>query len=237
VDNALNRLQQDGDLEKGVAAGFLLRNWPPALPEWSTKNVRDAFFASPQFPRLLFPDAIKETIARGVSNGQIAYATKRGDGHFEPFNFEMPLNSLEVEISEDVCILTREAAMAYREAVKAVAAGVLPAPVPTGAGAVPVGGPSSGQTPVPVPVPGDDDTPIIGQTDFLRKLTWTGEIPPKLWINFYTKVLSKHATDSSLKLKVTFESSPISGLSKEKIEETRTALKELGLGGGELKSE
>ena len=98
VDHALNRLQQDGDVEKGVAAGFLLPNWPPALPEWSTKNVRDAFFASPQFPRLLFPDAIKETIARGVSNGQIAYASKRGDGHYEPFNFETPLNSLEVEI-------------------------------------------------------------------------------------------------------------------------------------------
>ncbi len=37
--------------------------WPPAVPEWSTKGVRDAFFASPQFPRLLFPDEIKETIA------------------------------------------------------------------------------------------------------------------------------------------------------------------------------
>lgn len=237
VDHALNRLQQDGDVEKGVAAGFLLRNWPPALPEWSTKNVRDAFFASPQFPRLLFPDAIKETIARGVSNGQIAYATKRGDGHYEPFNFETPLNSLEVEISEDVCILTRDAAMAYREAVKAAAAGVLPMPTPTGTGATPAGGSTTGQTPVPVPVPGDDDAPITGQTDFLRKLTWSGEIPPKLWINFYTKVLSKHATDSSLKLKVTFESSPTSGISKEKIEETRTALKELGLGNGELKSE
>jgi len=56
-------------------------------------------------------------------------------------------------------------------------------------------------------------------------------------MNFYTKVLSKHATDTSLKLKVTFESSPAAGISKERIEETRTALKELGLGNGELKSE
>jgi hypothetical protein len=56
-------------------------------------------------------------------------------------------------------------------------------------------------------------------------------------MNFFTKVLSKHATDRGLKLKVTIETSPSSGISKEKIEETRAALKELGLGGGELRSE
>lgn len=242
VDNVINRLQQDGDVEKGVAAGFLLRNWPPALPEWSTRNVRDAFFASPQFPRLLFPDAIKDTIARGVSNGQIAYAGKHGDGHFEPFVFEQALNADDVEISEDVFILTREAAVNYRDAVKATASGEKPAVTVTiPAGSTPVDG-----TPPPfapalggatVPVPSDDEVTVGGQTDFFRRMTWTGEVPPKLWMNFYTKVLSKHATDSGLKLKVTIETSPASGISREKIEETRTALKELGLGGGELKSE
>lgn len=243
VDNVINRLQQDGDVEKGVAAGFLLRNWPPALPEWSTRNVRDAFFASPQFPRLLFPDAIKDTIARGVSNGQIAYAGKHGDGHFEPFVFEQALNADDVEISEDVFILTREAAVNYRDAVKAAASGEKPTATATPpAGSTPVGGTSP--TPVapfpgdaPVPAPSDDEVTMGGQTDFFKRMTWTGEVPPKLWMNFYTKVLSKHATDSGLKLKVTIETSPTSGISKEKIEETRTALKELGLGGGELKSE
>jgi hypothetical protein len=243
VDNVINRLQQDGDIEKGVAAGFLLRNWPPALPEWSTRNVRDAFFASPQFPRLLFPDAIKDTIARGVSNGQIAYAGKHGDGHFEPFVFEQALNAADVEISEDVFILTREAAVNYRDAVKAAAGGEKPASPST----PPQGSsPAGGTTPMPVaavpggtsaPVPGDDEVTGGGQTDFFRRMTWTGEVPPKLWMNFYTKVLSKHATDSGLKLKVTIETSPSSGISKEKIEETRSALKELGLAGGELRGE
>lgn len=242
VDNVINRLQQDGDVEKGVAAGFLLRNWPPALPEWSTRNVRDAFFASPQFPRLLFPDAIKDTIARGVSNGQIAYAGKHGDGHFEPFVFEQALNADDVEISEDVFILTREAAVKYRDAVKAASGENPAATVTPSAGTAPVGGTS----PTPVSpasggasasMPSDDEVTVGGQTDFFKRMTWTGEVPPKLWMNFYTKVLSKHATDSGLKLKVTIETSPTSGISKEKIEETRTALKELGLGGGELKSE
>lgn len=241
VDNVINRLQQDGDVEKGVAAGFLLRNWPPALPEWSTRNVRDAFFASPQFPRLLFPDAIKDTIARGVSNGQIAYAGKHGDGHFEPFVFEQALNADDVEISEDVFILTREAAIAYRETVKAAldtGGDGSPNPTEFGGNPLPTGGGTTITTPPPVTPPSDDDevTPA-GQTDFFKRMTWTGDVPPKLWMNFYTKVLSKHATDSGLKLKVTIETAPITGISKEKVEETRTALKELGLGGGELKSE
>jgi hypothetical protein len=192
----------------------LLRNWPPALPEWSTRNVRDAFFASPQFPRLLFPDAIKDTIARGVSNGQIAYAGKHGDGHFEPFVFEQALNADDVEISEDVFILTREAAVNYREAVKAAASGdVPPATVTPNSASTPVTGAAPTPTPAsptaaPTPTPSDDEVNPGGQTDFFKRMTWTGEVPPKLWMNFYTKVLSKHATDSGLKLKVTIETSP-----------------------------
>ena len=64
----VDRLRQDGDIETGVSPNFLVRNWPPAFTEWSTKSTRDAFFASPQFPRLLDGDSVKETIARGVSS-------------------------------------------------------------------------------------------------------------------------------------------------------------------------
>jgi hypothetical protein len=44
--------------------------------------VRDAFFASPQFPRLLNPDSVKDTIARGVENGMLGYVGKKGDGSY-----------------------------------------------------------------------------------------------------------------------------------------------------------
>jgi hypothetical protein len=84
------------------------------LPEWSTKSVRDAFYASPLFPRLLSPEAIKETIARGVSNGQIAYVGKAGSGKYLAFNFEKTLTSFDVEVSEEMNIITKENAEAYR---------------------------------------------------------------------------------------------------------------------------
>jgi hypothetical protein len=84
----VNELVHVDEIQSGISPNLLVRNWPPAFREWSTKAVRDAFFASPLFPRLLNPDAIKETIARGVSNGQLAYVGKTASGKYHPFSFE-----------------------------------------------------------------------------------------------------------------------------------------------------
>lgn len=110
----VDRLRQDGDIETGISPNFLVRNWPPAFTEWSTKSVRDAFFASPQFPRLLNGDAVKDTIARGVSGGMLAYVGKSGDS-YNPFVFETSTSADEVEISEDMFIVTADEAKKHIE--------------------------------------------------------------------------------------------------------------------------
>ncbi len=102
----LSNLRQKDIIAKEVPPRFLVRNWPPAFTEWSTKAVRDAFFASPQFPRLLYPDTIKETIARGVREGHIAYAAKSPKGGYEPLLYKTTLDAADVEISEDIFILS-----------------------------------------------------------------------------------------------------------------------------------
>ena len=43
----LGRLEQDDEVVRTPQPGFVVRKWPPALKERSTKGVRDAFFASP----------------------------------------------------------------------------------------------------------------------------------------------------------------------------------------------
>lgn len=48
----LKHMTHAGDVEKGVSPNFLVRKWP-GFVEWSTKSVRDAFYASPLFPHLL----------------------------------------------------------------------------------------------------------------------------------------------------------------------------------------
>lgn len=71
-----------------------------------------------------------------------------------------------------------------------------------------------------VPTPGTDKTVT---------LRWSGEVPAQKWMNFYTKVLSRFATTKSLRLTVAVEVAPEGGVSKQSLEETKTALRELGL--------
>ena len=60
-------------------------------------------------------------------------------------------------------------------------------------------------------------------------MTWTGEIPHQKWMNFYTKVLSKFASARGLKLTLKVEATQEGGVSKQKLDETKSALRELGL--------
>ena len=209
----LQRLRQDGNVEKDVSPNFITRHWPPAFTEWSTKSLRDAFFASPLFPRLLNAEVIKDTIARGVSNGLLAYVGKKGS-EYEPFVYGRNLNANEVEISDDMFIITKETAENYKTTKP------VPAPVPPG---VPTG--------APVPVPQEPEPHVLtgAPATAVTRMTWYGDVPSQKWMNFYTKVLSKFASGSGLKITMQVEISQPEGISPQKIEETKVALKELGL--------
>lgn len=224
----LNRLRQDGDIEKEISPNFLVRNWPPAFKEWSTKSVRDAFFASPQFPKLLNGDAIKDAISRGVGNGILAYVGKSQDGVYDPFTFGQTLSANEVEISDEVFIVTKDTAEAYRKAGKAnVPSDAKPAdsvePVSQTINTGSQKSTTSQIQPVtPQPEPSPNPTTVT-------KLTWLGDIPPQKWTTFYTKVLTKFATGKGLTLTLSLNVTSEDGISAQKIEETKSALLELGL--------
>jgi hypothetical protein len=123
----VNRLKQDGDISEGISPKFLVRNWSGAHKEWSTKAVKDAVFASPLFPRLLNGDLIRDTIARGVSNSVLAYIGKKAGGGYEPFVYGVSMSPQEVEISDDVYVITAETAEEYKQSLTAQ-----PKPVGTG---------------------------------------------------------------------------------------------------------
>ena len=48
-------------------------------------------------------------------------------------------------------------------------------------------------------------------------------------MNFYTKVLSKFATQAGLKIGLNVEIAPADGVSNQKVDEIKTALRDLGL--------
>jgi len=218
----LNRLRQDGDVEDGISPNFLIRNWPPAFTEWSTKSVRDAFFASPQFPKLLNAEVVKDTIARGISNGLLAYVGKKGTG-YDPFIYGKDLSAKDVEISDDMFIITRETAEQY---MKTTIAAPPSQPAPGIKIDTKFDSPVSKE---PVKIQEDLD-PKAPAAQITTRLSWSGEIPPQKWMNFYTKVLSKYAVGSEMKITLNVEIRQDNGISSQKIEETKTALRELGMG-------
>jgi hypothetical protein len=60
-------------------------------------------------------------------------------------------------------------------------------------------------------------------------IAWRGTISPQKWMTFYTKVLSRFVNTPGLKLEISFEASAGPDQAKSKGDETRTALRELGL--------
>lgn len=274
VEVIVKRLREDGDVEKSIVSpNFLVRKWP-GFKEWSTKAVRDAFFASPEFPRLLSAEGVKETIARGVSQNILAYASKRPDGRYDPFVFEQELAATDVEISDDVFILTAEEAKKHVEPPKLTAVTITPQDAqvkPAGHVTFQVRGLDQHGRPMVLPdlawsakggtidakggfkagkdegeylvevtagglgaqttvrITKEDTPPPPPPKREVRTMRWTGEVPPQKWMNFYTKVLAKHATAGGLKLTVSFEIAPDGGLLPQRIEEAKAALRELGL--------
>lgn len=221
VQFIVNQLRQIDEIQSGISPSFLVRNWSPAFTEWSTRAVRDAFYASPVFPRLLNADALKQTVMRGVQDGLLAYVGKGRNGRYVPFLFERSIDPSDIEISDETFIVTRETAQAYRDdQTKAPEAGDV---TPTPAVANPEK-PAQGQPELPGTSPAAK--PMAG---VVRLLRWTGDVPSQKWMNFYTRVLSKFATGSGLKITVQIEATPDGGVSEQRLEETRSALRELGL--------
>ncbi|MEQ8850946.1 MAG: DUF499 domain-containing protein [Phycisphaerales bacterium] len=76
-----------------------------------------------------------------------------------------------------------------------------------------------------VPRPGGEPSSATGS----QMLLWSGEVPAQKWMNFYTRVLSRFATTPGLKLEVTFKAAASGDQAERSLEETRNALRELGL--------
>ena len=238
VAQILTQLQQRDELVASVGPAFLVRNWPPAFAEWSTRMVRDVFFASPLFPRLLRADTIKETIAKGVSEGILAYTGKTASGIYKPIFFKQPMSASEVDITDNMYLLTAETVQAYlarrkqqdgasrqnqTEAAEAALQNGIDGP-PAGAGSTNQGAeqPNQGASAALHPAP-------LIEMALAGKFTWTGKIPPQKWMSFYTKVLTGLVNTGDLNLQLTVEAVPKDGLAPQRVEAIKAALRELGL--------
>ena len=158
-----------------------------------------------------------------MCEGILAYVGK-ASGDYDPLLFRRTVTLDDVELSEDVYIVTKETAEAYLKS-KAKPQVVVQGPE------TPTAPPKPGETITPVTPAGQTgqtgDTgtvspPVIAQSDAVAKLTWTGAVPSQKWIlNFYTKVLSKFAGGKGLTLTVTVEAEPDGGIPIQKSRKRR----------------
>ncbi len=243
----MQRLKYSGEIVEQFSPNFLLRHWPPAFKEWSTRSVRDTVYASPQFPRLLNPDSLRNTTAQGVSGGLFAYVGKKSESEYEPFLFGMTLQADDIEFSEDMYIISREAAEHYQkiQQERALAASLsYNAPTP-GSGAVkepPVrtelptfSSDRDGQVPSIASngaVSGSMNMPVESgnmTSEGVKSIKWAGDIPLQKWMTFYTRVLSPFALGKGVRLTLHVEISPDEGISQQKVDQIRAGLRDLGL--------
>lgn len=207
----LSRLKQLDYLTDKVSPGFIARNWPPAISEWETISLRDMFFSSPQFPRLTDAEKLRQSIAEGVSKGMFGYAQKTAEGKYIEVRFHEPMNYNEVELSEGVVLLPKQLAEALKRGVSEPEKEIIPLS-------------ETSQPPQKhAEKPPEKIPPLTYST-----IRWEGDVPHQKWMIFYTRVLSKFSTEK-LKLHVKIEVESESGISKEKINETKASLHELGL--------
>lgn len=280
----LTELKNRGDAEDGVSPNFLIRNWPPALMEWPTKAVRDAFFASPIFPRLLNPEKLKDCLAKGVANGQLAYVGKDEAGRYDPFLFNTPIDAGEIEYSDEMYIVRAEDAKRRIEPPKLTKLQIVPSSTKlkpkqstkfvlhgidqhghtldlenitwnASGGIIDEEGNFQAEEAtgeftvqakcehlsitalVTVNKESDDSTDLDGDDDNddeekpskAKTIRWSGEVPPQKLMNFYTKVLAKFVNSAELKLRVSVEIVPKDSEATQKVNETKLALRDLGL--------
>jgi hypothetical protein len=219
----LTYLKQNDIVTDNVSANVLVRKWNPAFKEWNTKSVRDVFYSSPQFPRLLNAESIKMTIANGVSGGIIAYVAKGTDGKYDPFIFNKGIGISDIEISEETFIITKESAEKYEQSL-------VSAPIP------PQTESDSGTDNQPPKITEPEQTSPTVETppqpeqtsQESDKILWKGEIPFNNWQRFY-KVFAKFGANSNVKINVNIEANSANGFSKTQIEEIKFTLRELGL--------
>ena len=125
----IGALKSEALLNESAGAGYIERNWPPALKEagaWPLASLRQSFLNG-SLTRLVDPDAIlKGKIVEFVGRGDFGLASgRKQDGSYERVWFQELLASDEVAFEAGVFLLLKATAETLKSGMPAA-----PAPVP-----------------------------------------------------------------------------------------------------------
>ena len=217
----ITALKSQALLNESVGAGYIERNWPPALKDsgaWPLASLRQSFLNG-ALTRLLDPDTVlRSKIVEFVSRGDFGLASGlKPDGGYERVLFNEFTDPAEVTFESGVFLLLK----AKAKTLKSVAE-------PTTVD-VPGTGPSPGPEP-PVetgPEPEPESPPGAAQ----RTFRISGDVPPEIWNRLGTKVLPKLRSGSDLKIGLSFTVTVDGPLAQSFENDLRQILEDLGLTG------
>jgi hypothetical protein len=217
----ITALKSQGLLNDSVGAGYIERNWPPALKDagaWPLSGLRQSFLNG-ALTRLLDPDAVlRGKIPEFVGRGDFGLASgQRPDGSYNRVWWSELLAPDEISFEGDVFLLTKTRAKALKAALE-------PAAIGTGTGETTIieretetGAKEEEKKP---------EGPVGPAT---RTLRVSGPIPPEVWNRLGTRLIPKLKSGSDLQLlftaKLTVDAATAASLKKE----LEQALADLGL--------
>ena len=212
-------LKSEALLNESVGAGYIERNWPPALKTsgaWPLASLRQSFLNG-SLTRLVDPDAIlKNKIVEFVGHGDFGLASgRKPDGNYERVWFQELVAPDEVAFEAGVFLLRKIAAEALKSGAPP---GPMPAPEPQ-RGPGPLVSPEPHSARPPETVPG-------GQTQTIRLV---GTVPPEVWNRLGTRILPKLRSGSDLVIGLEFAVTVKADAAGALATELRQILQELGL--------
>ncbi|MDA8325934.1 MAG: DUF499 domain-containing protein, partial [Nitrospiraceae bacterium] len=215
-------LKSQALLNESVGAGYIDRNWPPALKEsgaWPLTSLRQSFLNG-SLTRLIDPDAVlRNKILEFVGKGDFGLASgQKPDGSYERVYYREMIALEDVSFESGVFLLTKEMADTVMNELNK---------------------PSNEES------PSERARRVEAVTKFLTEPTKVvlasqraaqaftihliGTIPPELWNRFGTKVLPKLRSGADLQVGINFKITLSDGQGKNIKAELKQILDDLGL--------
>ncbi|HBY97774.1 MAG TPA: AAA family ATPase, partial [Chloroflexi bacterium] len=224
-------LKSQALLNESVGAGYLDRNWPPALKEsgtWPLASLRQSFLNG-ALTRLLDPDTVlRMKVVEFVLRGELGLASgPQSDGGYERVWFAEPLSTDEVAFESGVFLLRKAKAQELRDVPK-----LAPGPVRGAAGTSlePQQHPGPVESGEPSPVDGGEQPAgpaVVSQTT----LRLTGPVPPEMWNRLGTRLIPKLRSGTDLTVRVEFTVTVNVGVARSLRAELSQILEDLGVAG------
>lgn len=219
----ITALKSQALLNESVGAGYIDRNWPPALQEsgaWPLASLRQSFLNG-ALTRIVEPDAVlRNKIVEFVGKSEFGLGSgQKPNGQFERVWFDELLPPDEISFDPGVFLLKKAKAETLKKGIGEAA--------PTAASELP-----------PDLLPGSDAanqefelTASQAPSARTQTLRLVGTVPPEVWNRLGTKLIPKLRSGTDLKVGIEFSVTFDSSQAKTIEAELRQILDDLGLSG------